>query len=309
MKRFMLTTTALVLAGGMAAADTSVTGSAEMGVAGSKGNDAKLHKDIRFKVTLSGATDTGVSFGAAAELRHAGKYQAGGAEGAVFISSAFGTLTLGNTDGAYDKALTETGMGGALTDDDTSHDGYNGNSGLDGNAALANAGGSILRYDYALGNITTSVSGEFGDDGNDSSNNALGVGVAWAGDIGGIGMGIGVGYQTGKAGANKQSIAGASVSVDMGNGIKAVVNGSNHDTGSTSVTHTGIGVAYTAGPLTLAANGGQYSHKGGGKATGAGLSAIYNLGTGVDFKVGAGSGKDAEGEKGSTWSAGLAFSF
>ncbi len=316
MKRFMLTTTALVCAGGMAAADVAVTGSAELGIAGSKGSDASLHKDIDVNFSMSGATDTGLTFGASIDLDEAAaennkdetadKGQSTfDAQGHVYISGAFGTLTLGDTDTAYDKALTETGMGGAIADNDTTHAGYDANNGLKN---LSGRNGLGLRYDYALGTITTSLSGEFGSDTSDS---ALGVGVAWSGDVGGVGMGFGVGYMTGEVGGTESSISGASVSVDMGNGFSAALNASSRDDGGDKTTHSAIGVAYSAGPLTVAANGGQKTVKGAGagKATGAGLSAIYNLGTGVDFKVGAGSGKKADGTKGSSWSAGLAFSF
>ena len=195
MKRLVLATTSLVVAGGMAAADVEVTGSAELGVSGSKGTDAKLHRDIRVSFGLSGATDTGLSFGASAALRNAGEYQPGGTEGAVHISGAFGTLTLGNTDGGFDKALTEVGSATAIADDHTGHPGYNGNSGLDGGPA--GNPGNILRYDYTIGGVTASVSGEFNE--TDSSQSAFGAGVAWSGDMGGIGVGVGLGYQTGKS--------------------------------------------------------------------------------------------------------------
>ena len=309
MKRFMLTTTALVCAGGMAAADVALKGAAEMGVSGAKGKDAKLHKEIDVNFTLSGATDTGLTFGASIDLDEAKTGDEYKENGHVYISGAFGTLTLGDTDSAYDVALAEADAGGALAADHTSHDGFESNAGLKN---FSGTKGHGLRYDYTLGTITASLSGEFGAE--DSSNSALGVGVAWSGDIGGVGMGVGIGYQTGEMGAKEASIAGASVSVDLGNGISAVLNASNRDdsegAASTDTTQTGIGVAYTAGPLTVAVNGGQKSMKGAapGKASGAGFSAVYNLGTGVDFKVGAGSGKK-NGVKDGSWSAGLAFSF
>ena len=130
MKRLFLSTTALALAGGMASADVAVTGSAEMGVKGSKGTDAQLHRDIRVVFGLSGSTDTGLTFGATAKLEH-GVNQRSDKE-SVHISGAFGTLTLGDTNGAFDQALTEVGSGGAIADDHTSHPGYDGNSGLAG---------------------------------------------------------------------------------------------------------------------------------------------------------------------------------
>ncbi|MCY4137272.1 MAG: porin, partial [Rhodobacteraceae bacterium] len=192
MKRLVLATTSLVVAGGMAAADVAVTGSAELGVSGKSGEAVQLHRDIRVKFGLSGATDTGLSFGASADFHNAGKYRAGGSEGAVHVTGAFGTLTLGNTDGGFDKALSEVGSATAIADDHTSHPGYNGNSGLDG---FTGNGGGILRYDYSLGGVTASVSGEF--NAGDSSNSAIGVGSAWSGDVGGVGMGVGIGFQSG----------------------------------------------------------------------------------------------------------------
>ncbi|MCY4141976.1 MAG: porin [Rhodobacteraceae bacterium] len=377
MKRVVLATTALVVAGGMAVADVAVTGSAELGAAGTKGKAGddgtpvdgfRLHRDIRVKFGLSGETDTGLSFGASADFHNAGKYRAGGTEGAVHVTGAFGTLTLGNTDGAFDKALTELDAGGALTDDHTGHPGFNGNSGLDG---FTDNGGSILRYDYTIGGITTSISGEHhkisstsADGANTQANSrsAFGAGVAWSGDVAGVGMGVGIGYQSGKKtvlGADnavttddarhKASILGASVSVDLGNGISLAANhsrkghdivtgaaGAADDDSDTSIAHSGMQIAYTVGDITVALNGGSSKEKVTGHSTdltddnrayasrevaksGVGVSVVYGLGEGVSFKVGVGSGRTKTSyvnanatdtvDKESSWSAGLAFSF
>ena len=359
MKRLVFATTSLVVAGGMAAADVEVSGSAELGVSGAKGADAKLHRDIRVKFGLSGETDTGLSFGASADFHNAGKYRAGGTEGAVHVSGAFGTLTLGNTDGAFDKALTEVGSATAIADDHTGHPGYNGNSGLDGGPA-GNPGG-ILRYDYSIGGVTASVSGEFNE--TDSKQSAIGAGVAWSGDLGGISIGVGLGYQTGKSvesvdevaasgddrgfvahdQSHKNSIFGGSVSADMGNGLSVTANFSSrtnsidighadaayaNDDVTQKITHSAVGIAYSMGDLTVGINGGRSTTKttsvtadvdgttlnpigledGESKKSGMGAAVVYNLGTGVAFQVGIGSGKDGN-TKSSSWSAGLAFSF
>ena len=132
----------------------------------------------------------------------------------------------------------------------------------------------------------------------------LGAGVAWSGDVGGIGIGVGVGYETGRqVGMADSSISGASVSVDMGNGISFVVNSSRKDADGTKTSHNGVGVAYTAGDLTIGVNGGQKKHKGATNQndSGAGFAAVYSLGTGVSFQVGAGSGKEGAA-KTSSWS-------
>ena len=279
MKRVVLTTTSLVFAGGMAVADVAVTGSAEMGVSGNSGpidaddtsvKGTRLHKDLEVKFTLSGATDTGLSFGGSIDLDEAAT-KAGSAT--VHVGGAFGTLTLGDTDSAYDKALTEVGAATAIADDHTGHAGYNGNSGLKG---FANNGGHSLRYDYSLGGVTVSASSEV--DSADSNNSTGALGVAWAGDVGGIAMGVGLGFQSGRknvaavAGVNgiaadgsaivvsaedgialtpaartgdivaptaaadaqshKANIVGMSASADMGNGFSIVANYSrkNHET-------------------------------------------------------------------------------
>ena len=195
MKRLMLATTSLVVAGGMAAAEVSVSGSAELGVSGKKGEDAKLHKDIDVNFSMSGETDTGLSFGASIDLDEARDADYYDSQGHVHVSGAFGTLTLGDTDGGYDAALSEVAAGTSIADDHTSHPGYNGNSGLDGLDDLANNDGNILRYDYAFGGVTTSASAEI--NANDSSLSTYGLGVAWSGDVGGIGMGVGLGFQSG----------------------------------------------------------------------------------------------------------------
>ena len=195
MKRLILATTSLVVAGGMAAAEVSVSGSAELGIAGEKGKDAKLHKDIDVNFSMSGETDSGLSFGASIDLDETGEGYDD--DGHVNVSGAFGTLTLGDTDGGFDAALSEVGSGASLADNHTTHPGYNGNSGLDGAEDLANNGGNILRYDYTFGGVTTSASAEMNAD--DNSASVYGLGVAWTGDVGGIGMGIGLGYQSGKS--------------------------------------------------------------------------------------------------------------
>ena len=198
MKRLVLATTALVVAGGMAAADVTVTGSGELGVSGSSGpidaddtsvKGVRLHKDLEVKFSLSGATDTGVTFGGSIDLDEAAS-KAGSAT--VHVSGVFGTLTLGDTDGAFDKALTEVGSATAIADDHTGHAGYNGNSGLDG---FTGNGGHILRYDYSLGGVTVSASGEWDSADSKNSVNRF-AGVAWSGDVGGIGMGVGLGFQS-----------------------------------------------------------------------------------------------------------------
>jgi len=166
MKKTLLTTTALVMGAGMASADVSLTGTAEMGVADSKADSKddslRFHTDIDVTFGMSGTTDGGIAFGANVDLdENIGNDGVSGntADGAtnnddahggavVFLNGGFGNVNLGDTDGAYDWALTETSIGGSIRDNQTGHSGYDGNSGLDGTHD-----GQILRYDITVGDF------------------------------------------------------------------------------------------------------------------------------------------------------------
>ncbi|RMH39212.1 MAG: porin, partial [Alphaproteobacteria bacterium] len=68
MKKVLFATTALVATAGVAAADVSISGYAEMGVIGGTGMDAQFHTDIDATFSMSGTTDNGLTFGASVDL-------------------------------------------------------------------------------------------------------------------------------------------------------------------------------------------------------------------------------------------------
>ncbi|MFV2035452.1 MAG: porin, partial [Halocynthiibacter sp.] len=102
MKKFLFVTTALVATAGVAAAEVRLSGSAELGVYGGTGIETQFWSDLDVRFTLSGETDNGLTFGATIDLDEVG----GGIPAtttqsqAVFLSGDFGTLTMGDTDGA-----------------------------------------------------------------------------------------------------------------------------------------------------------------------------------------------------------------
>ncbi len=403
MRKTLLTTTALAMgAGGIAAAQEAepelgiaLSGAAEMGIAGSKGDNTRFHTDIQATFTMSGATDGGLTYGTAIDLSEVsdevdGTDHATGnddAHGGIAINIAgpFGTLTMGDTDGAFDWALTETAVGGSLRDNHTSHPGYSpgGNGGLDGTHD-----GQILRYDHTIGGIGIAVSAEVPDgvEGSPSEGSAVfGVGAKYSMPMaGGASVGVGVGYQRGDKdmvdydkgykGLNvtgiepindmpndnrflndNRSAIGASVNMASGGGLSAIVNWSqtSHEgsrvnrrnnnpliawDSDITVTHFGLGVGYTAGPVTVGANWGRNEtevelnrtrngspHEEATRdisATGIGLAANYDLGGGASLQLGVGDGttETTDVPEGSsspapvskdhnTWSLGLAFSF
>jgi outer membrane protein OmpU len=108
MKRTLLLSTLLVAStAGLAAADGHITlsGDARMGVIDNFGPDnTGFTSRARVKFTLSGETDGGLSFGASFRADNAGSASSGDA-GEVFISGAFGKLTMGDIDGAAQQAV------------------------------------------------------------------------------------------------------------------------------------------------------------------------------------------------------------
>ncbi len=278
MKKLLLATTAttaLALTAGMAAADVTMSGYAEMGVKEVDDN-VQFHNDIDIKFTLSGETDSGLSFGATIDLDEivtsGPEIDPSSNKSSVFVSGDFGTLTMGDTDGAFDWAMSEIAWGTSINDDHTTHPGWNGNSGLDGQLD-----GQVARYDYAFGDFAVALSAEIGDDNvrdfdavldenNDffDEDEIFGIGAKYSTDFGGTKVGFGLAYQTGayrkvptigdytaaveddlaadsvEFGNGHADIWGLSISADMTNGFSGRLNYSHlNGDGDIAVT-TGI---------------------------------------------------------------------
>ncbi|MFQ5623683.1 MAG: porin [Paracoccaceae bacterium] len=299
MKRTLLATTAIVAIGGAAYADVSLSGYAEMGIKGGSGMETQFHDDIDVSFSLSGTTDNGLTFGAKIDLDEAdtGRFTGGGSQfNAVFISGAFGTLTLGDTDGAFDKAMIEVGAATSLTDDHTTHSGYNGNSGLDGTNDA-----QILRYDYSFGDFAIAASLELDDAG---TSDVFGVGGSFKTDVGGTAVGFGVGYQTVDGGAD---IWGVSASAGISGGIKGVVNYSDH---STKGQHTAVGLTYSMDAITVHGNYGTWNGGTMDGISGLGVAFNYDLSGGLVLMAGYGNTDPAGGGANvDTWSVGFGMSF
>ncbi len=119
-----------------------------MGYAGGgSGINEGLFQTVDVFFDMTGETDHGLTFGASIDLEDARADSTDRvdtfADFTVFVSGAFGTLTMGDTDGAMDWAITEAvGSAGSLDDNETEHAGYIGGNILDGAQDA-----QILRYD------------------------------------------------------------------------------------------------------------------------------------------------------------------
>lgn len=119
MKKILLATSAVALMAGAASAEIALSGSARMGLvydgtqnAGS--GETFFSSRVRIVFTASGETDTGLSFGASMRADQNGGNSDGAANGdsTVYISGAFGKLTMGDVGGAADALVGQvSGVG------------------------------------------------------------------------------------------------------------------------------------------------------------------------------------------------------
>ena len=318
----LLITSALVVSAPVAFADghMSITGNAEMGIASidtgasATDGDATFHQDVDVTFTFSGETDNGLSFGASVDLDEAANLDAVDGDkstgATVNISGDFGTLTMGDTDGALDWAMDEVGMGTAIADDHTVHAGYNGNGNGDS--------GVVLRYDHSVGDFSFAISVDQGEAAAGSTStctptgpatntcvsatssaaqeDSIGVGIKYSADLGGTTLGIGLGYQTGgyditfpgstvALGFNGD-VLGASLSFGIA-GFSVVLNHSTFDIDGTTANldHTAIGVGYSMDALSVHLNYGEWTF-GTGSIDGWGGNVNYDLGGGAILALG-----------------------
>lgn len=365
MKKFLFASTALVMTTGMAAAQgVTLSGSAEMGVFDSTVDDvdAQFHTDIDVTFTMAGETDGGLTFGASIDLdesdadrtipgipvndpgedgqSNTADIEVGGSPAfdnstqggeTIFISGGFGTVTMGDTDGAFDWALTEVLFNNGSLQDNEETLGYSGNAGLDGFYD-----GQIVRYDYSFGDFGVALSGELDDDG--SGDPVLGIGFKYGTEFGETGLEFGLGYQyvdgDGAAFADQineltdQDALGAGIAFDgeaqaigvsaagtFAGGFSAGVVYSLIDFDGTDVDHFGIGGGYTTGAISASANYGWTEFGDVGDIQGIGLTLGYDLGGGAEVQFGYGYNDiNGEGDESidtdfHTYSVGVSMSF
>ena len=224
MKRILLASSALVASASIASAQgVEVTGFAEIGVlGGDRYATEQFHTDVEVTFTMTGEADNGLTFGAVVQLDEPLAAIATRQGGETYFL-AFGGLRIdmGDTDGAFDAALTEVAIGGSIADDHTTHAGYSGNGGLD-----AVYDGQIARFSYTFSGFTGHLSAEIDDTG--TFDPIWGIGLAYAGDLGGVNLGVGLGYQTGDETNSDVSVALTNVAV-LANILALPPGASNED--------------------------------------------------------------------------------
>ncbi|MDG3041072.1 porin [Roseicyclus marinus] len=343
MKKVLFATTALVAFAGAAAADVTLSGSAEMGIAGSNSGNTAFYQSVDVRFSLSGTTDNGLSFGAVIDLEDAvdqadiTDINGAFADFTVFVSGDFGRLTMGDTDGALDWANDEVNTArnaGSINDAETGHLGYFSGATFDNVY-----GGQILRYDYSVAGFGIAVSAEVDGSNPRSGDASLQLGLTYDLDIAGGALQFGLGFanvddanrtstNTNTAGANLAGTPGFSAvsfsalaALDMG--FSAAVNYLDiNDDGyfGGDGEFIGVGVGYNFDAITVSANWGEYDWAATANQRdreGYGIAASYNLGGGLSAHAGYGVGKNTNNNALagalnvdiSTFSLGLAMSF
>lgn len=189
MKKILFATTALatVAFGGVASAEIALFGDARLGVgyginndgtadleansAGTKlenTDDLRAVSRVRFGVTMTGESDSGITFGATIRADNArggqGDDNNGQTAGDVFVSGAWGTLTFGDTNGADEQHVGDAGGFYALTGlgdlFETAYISNGGGFGDDDRINFANdpEARPTVRYDYNFGGLGVSAS-------------------------------------------------------------------------------------------------------------------------------------------------------
>ncbi len=271
MKKVLLTTSALSLLAGAAAADVSLSGYGRIGVVYT-GLFGVTTTYSRYRLNLVGSTETdgGLSFGAWTRIQSTSFGTSGGtAPGAVtnhrvWVSNGTMTLTLGNAGGAVAAAAGIWGCGVGFTGScvDMADPSFANHT----SSSTGGAGPGVVRVDFALGGANVSVSGGNGNTTEVAANFALG------------GANVGIGY----AATATSPTTWLNVSFDAGS-ANVGVRGASNAGGTGWVAHVtyglGAGAIYAYGGTNLAGSstyGAEYSVGLGGGVTAS--VALWSLG-------------------------------
>jgi outer membrane protein OmpU len=328
MKKILLATTILSMSAGFAAADVAVSGDARMGIVSSDGNST-FSSRVRFSFSGSGTTDGGLAFGGSARADNASG-ASGGTAGSVFISGAFGKISMGDVssgDNAAVGQLSSVGFQGLGSGNSISYAADGGLTGTDNDGDLAGTGGAKVLYTYSAGALTVSAStGQL-------SNSDAGVHQAY-----GLGVSYAAGSMTLAAGYGSNSIevidgvydgvtgtitdVTAAVTYAMGaTTVKAIyqnksanVSYEDADVDLGSAVSMGVSVDHTIDAMTLTAytiSTNITSDLGGIDATVSrmGVGVAYSLGGGASVKAGWAQLDALDGDSTSAMDVGVNFSF
>ena len=200
MKKVLLATTALTLSAGFASADVSMSGTGGAGVFGANGADLSVYSGVDLGFSLSGASDTGMTFSASVDMGGGQTLDVGDFEldtqdmgtdnntsVTIGVSGVTIELSQDGIDDLYDDDIAaDIGISGAMGDltysvvtgledaDPTSLSiGYSAGA-ISGSVATSDEGGaSTVSVSYAMGDITVSVEADTDRTGADTNTTSV----------------------------------------------------------------------------------------------------------------------------------------
>ncbi len=229
-------------------AEVTVGGDGRMGVKSMNGGDLEFSSRVRISFSASGETDGGLTFGGSIRADNASG-GAGGTGGSVNIAGPFGTLAMGDVDGAAKAAVGHAGGVGYTGLGDLNEISYLSGNTEDDPSAL---------WTYSMGELKLYASAENpGPEGDQALSGALGY------NIGDVGVSIGVerdgdvdhvaaGVSAGLGDASVKLVFGSQDDQDQYGASASFVTGSATFTAFTSSNttgqdHFGIGAAFDLG--------------------------------------------------------------
>lgn len=268
MKKVLLASSILALTAGAASAEIALSGSARMGlVYDSISGDTVFSSRVRVVFTMTGETDGGLSFGASVRADQSGQGGTNNGDSTVFISGAFGKLTMGDVSGAADALVGQT-----------SGVGYGPYDGLQ-EIGFIGTDKTAVYYEYSNGALT------FGAGAGQTSTASQELNVAVKYSAGGYSAALGY-EQSNPSGAGATvSLISASGSATFGAAtVKARVSDSDVAGADTAFS---LSLDYAMGPTTLTAFYTDFGNTGASTDTQhVGIGAVYDLGGGAKLAGG-----------------------
>ncbi len=272
MKKVLFATTALIATAGVASADITIAGSANMGLnyLEDRARETRVQNEIDFDIKASGVSDNGIAFGASVDLDASEANQVDGSDvgtGAndpeVYITYNGLTVTMGAVGAADDTGGTaDVGFDGIGVDSEQTATG-------DHDVALA----------YSMNGVSLNLS--FGNDSGDMA-------AAVSGTVAGVDATFTYGEDDGT-----KTVTSLTLGFDLnGLGITAYMDQTDYDAaGTADVDGTGFDVSYTMGAVTYTF---AWSDTDAASDVDAdyGIGASVDLGGGLKFVAGAGSVND-----------------
>lgn len=189
MKKILLATSAFALMAGAASAESKIdlSGTARMGVI-YNGEDLNFTSRARINFTASGETDTGISFGYSVRADQAGNANDGMGAGSVYVSGAFGRLSMGDVAGAAEAAVGDLNGVGLTGLGDFSDTVY-----ITGDGVEVTTDNPVVLYEYSTGGFSIYLSG---NDGQILGGDLFGGGASFGNDVQNYAIGVAYGTDT-----------------------------------------------------------------------------------------------------------------